>query len=125
MVYTLTKDYKGRTFKLGSTWTFHFTRKAGTSIATATAIDITDDTTRTMFRECDEYGDVILTIENADVVNGGAAGTLEFVVSAENSALFTPGVWVYFDIESTAVSGVVWQSDTFRFKPIQEVTRDE
>jgi hypothetical protein len=119
-IFTCNKDYYGHSFKVGSTWTFHFTRKAGTP---AVAVDITGLTSRVMFREGGVDGTVVLTIENTDITNGGATGELSFTLTATQTALLTPGNWYYFDIEMTAVGGNVWQSPTMRFKPEQEVTR--
>lgn len=119
-VFTLTKDYYGHGFKVGSTWTFHYTRKAGDP---AVAVDITGLTSRVMFRAGSVDGEVVKTVENADITNGADAGTLEFVISAIDSVLFTPGAYYYLDIEMTSGSGYVWQSPTMRFKTEQEVTR--
>lgn len=119
-VFTLTKDLYGHSFKLGSTWTFQFTRKAG---LTPDLVDVTGLTTRVMFREGSVDGTVVLTVENANITNGGAAGTVAFELTPEQTALFLPGTWCYFDIEMTAVNGSVWQSPTMRFKTEQEVTR--
>lgn len=119
-VFTLTKDFYGHSFKLGSTWTFQFTRKAG---LTSELVNVTGLTSRVMFRVNGVDGEVALTVANADVTNGGAAGTVAFELTPEQTALFLPGTWYYFDIEMTAVNGHVWQSPTMRFKTEQEVTR--
>jgi hypothetical protein len=119
-VFTYTADYYGHSFKSGSTWTFHFTRKAGTP---AVPVDITGLTSRVMFRASGVDGPVIATLGNSDITNGGALGTIALTLSATQTALFSPGVWHYLDIEMTAPGGYVWQSPTMRFKPEQEVTR--
>lgn len=119
-IFTCNKDYYGHSFKVGSTWTFQFTRKAGNP---AVAVDITGLTSRVMFRKDGVDGTVVLTIADADIANGGGTGELSFALSAAQTAGLTPGRWHYFDIEMTAVSGNVWQSPTMRFKPEQEVTR--
>lgn len=120
MIYTLQKDYYGHSFKVGSTWTFRFTRKAGDP---AVAVDITGLTSRVMFRADSVDGDVAKTVEDADITNGGDEGTIEFPISATDSALFTAGIWYFFDIEMTAIDDNVWQSPTFKFQTEQEVTR--
>lgn len=117
-ITTLTNDLYTHGFKVGSTWDFRFTRKYK---ETGLAIDLTGGIFRVMFRKSNVNGDVVLTIENDDITNGGAAGTIDFSVSATQSPLFIPAVWHYFDIEM--VSSKTWQSPTMRFKPVQEVTR--
>lgn len=119
-LFTYTKDYYGHSFKVGSTWTFHLTRKAGSP---AVAVDITGLTSRIMIRADSVDGAVVLTIANDAITNGGETGELSFTLSATQTAALTPGKWYYFDVEMTAVNGHVWQSPTMRFKPEQEVTR--
>lgn len=119
-VFTYTADYYGHSFKVGSTWTFHFTRKAGTP---AVPVDITGLTSRVMFRADGVDGPVVLTITNDAITNGGATGIILFTLSATQTAALTPGKWHYLDIEMTAPGGHVWQSPTMRFKPEQEITR--
>mgnify|MGYP000982449208 FL=1 len=119
-VFTLTQDFYGHGFKLGSTWTFQFTRKAG---LTPDLVDVTGLTTRVMFREGGVDGTVVLTVENANITNGGAAGTVGFALTATQTSLFLPATWYYFDVEMAAVGGHVWQSPTMRFRTEQEVTR--
>lgn len=117
-IKTLTNNLYSHGFKVGSTWPFKFTRKTK---ETGTPIDLTGSVFRVMFREDDVDGLVILTLENDVIVNGGVAGTIDFAVSAAQSATFTPDAWYYFDIEM--VNTITWQTPTMRFKPVQEITR--
>lgn len=119
-IFTYTADYYGHSFKVGSTWTFHFTRKAGTP---AVPVDITGLISRVMMREGGVDGPVVVTVSNDAITNGGATGGILFTLSATQTAALTPGKWYYFDVEMTAPGGHVWQSPTMRFKPEQEVTR--
>lgn len=119
-VFTLTQDFYGHSFKLGSTWAFQFTRKAGLSPA---LVDVTGLTSRVMFRPGGVDQPVALTISDADITNGGVAGTVGFTLTPTQTALLLPAIWYYFDIEMTAVGGAVWQSPTMRFRTEQEVTR--
>ena len=109
-------------FKRGSTWRISITRKN----PDLTPVDITGLATRVMFREGGVDGTVIAEIDDAvGVSNGQDTGVIELELTAAQSALFTPGATVYFDVEQTdSVSGDVWQSVTYKFKVDQEVTRD-
>ena len=120
MTYILKKDYYGHGFKIGSTWTFRFTRKAGDP---AVAVDITGLTSRVMFRETSVDGNIVVTVANASITNGGVTGEISFSLTAAQTATFAAGIWHFFDIEMTAVGGNIWQSPTFKFKTEQEVTR--
>lgn len=119
-VYTLINDYYGHGFKVGSTWSFLYTRKAGTP---PVAVDVSGLTSRVMFREGSEDGTVVKTVEDTDITNGGVEGTIRFDVSATDSATFKPKTWYYHDVEMTSPSGFVWQSPTIRFRTEQEITR--
>jgi hypothetical protein len=84
-------------------------------------------TTRAMFREGGVDETVIVTLDEtagitiADPTNGG----IQLELSATQSALFSPGAKVFFDIEQIDTNtGHVWQSQTYRFSVVQEVTRD-
>lgn len=119
-VFTYTADYYGHSFKVGSTWTFHFNRKAGTP---AVPVDITGLISRIMFRADGLESPVALTLTNDAITNGGATGIILFTLSATQTATLVPNKWHYFDIEMTAPGGHVWQSPTMRFKTEQESTR--
>lgn len=111
-------------FKRGSTWAIAMNRKA----PDATPIDLTGLTTRVMFREGSLDGTVVVTLTDGQgiTVADPASGRIEMTLSAVQSALFSPGSNVYFDVEQTdSVSGEVWQSQTYRFIVVQEVTRDD
>jgi hypothetical protein len=110
-------------FKRGSTWQIKVTRKDSTD----TVVDMTGLTTRAMFREGGVDETVIVTLDEtagitiADPTNG----EIEMEVSATQSALFSPGAKVFFDIEQVNdFTGHVWQSQTYKFSVVQEVTRD-
>jgi len=110
-------------FKRGSTWLLKVTRKDDTG----TVIDMTGLTTRAMFREGGVDELVIVTLdETAGItIADPATGEIELELSAVQSALFSPGAKVFFDIEQVNdVTGHVWQSQTYRFSVVQEVTRD-
>jgi len=110
-------------FKRGSTWLLKVTRKD----ETGTVIDLTGLTTRAMFREGGVDELVIVTLdETAGItIDDPANGQIQMELSATQSALFSPGAKVFFDIEQVNdVTGHVWQSQTYRFSVVQEVTRD-
>ena len=110
-------------FKRGSTWTLSVIRKD----PTGAPIDMTGLVTRVMFREGSVDGAVVVTLSDSDgiTIADPTAGVMLLLLTATQSALFTAGSRVYFDIEQTdPVSGYVWQSPTYRFSVDQEVTRD-
>jgi len=110
-------------FKRGSTWLLKVTRKDDTG----TVIDMTGLTTRAMFREGGVDETVIVTLdETAGItITDPTNGEIELELSAVQSALFSPGAKVFFDIEQVNdFTGHVWQSQTYRFSVVQEVTRD-
>ena len=116
---TLSKGY----FKRGSTWTVQLTRKDNAGAA----VDMTGLTTRAMFRDGSVDGPVVATLTdgNGITIADPTTGVIALSLTATQSALFTAGSRVYFDIEQTdPVSGYVWQSPTYRFPVDQEVTRD-
>lgn len=110
-------------FKRGSTWRISITRKN----PDLTPVDLTGLATRVMFREGGVDGTVIVEIDDAAgiTIADPTTGIIELELTAAQSALFTPGATVYFDVEQTdSVTGDVWQSVTYKFKVDQEVTRD-
>lgn len=110
-------------FKRGSTWTIGLTRKA----PDGTPIDLTGLETRAMFREGSVDGTVIVTLTDSEgiTIDEPETGFISFTISAIQSALFSPGAKVYFDVEQTNSLGEVWQSQTYIFSVVQEVTRDD
>lgn len=110
-------------FKRGSTWRIGLTRKAPDS----TPVDLTGLMTRAMFREGGVDGTVIVTLTDGEgvTIDEPETGFISFTISAIQSALFSPGAKVYFDVEQTdSATGEVWQSQTYMFSVVQEVTRD-
>lgn len=110
-------------FKRGSTWQILHTRKDDQGAA----VNISGLTQRVMFREGGVDGEVKVTLTDSDgiTVTTPASGVSQLKVTALQSALFSPGAKVYFDIEQTdPVTGDVWQSNTYKFSVEQEVTRD-
>ena len=110
-------------FKRGSTWRIRLTRKD----PTGAPIDMTGLVTRAMFRGDSVDGSVVAILHDGDgiTIADPTAGVMLLLLTATQSALFTAGSRVYFDIEQTdPVSGYVWQSPTYRFSVDQEVTRD-
>lgn len=112
----------GGYFKRGSTWTIGLTRKA----PDGTPIDLTGLETRAMFREGSVDGAVIVTLTDSEgiTIDEPETGFISFTISAIQSALFAAGAKVYFDVEQTNSLGEVWQSQTYTFSVVQEVTRD-
>ena len=111
-------------FKRGSTWRILVTSKD----ETGAVVDMTGLTTRAMFREGGVDETVIVELDEligitiADPTNG----QIQLELSAVQSALFSPGAKVFFDIEQiNEATGYVWQSQTYRFSVVQEVTRDD
>jgi hypothetical protein len=106
-------------YKCGSTWTFVLTRKD----ATGTPIDLTGLAVRSMFRQDSAAGPVIVTLTDAGGIAVDAAlGQVVLTLTPTQTALFVPGSKAVFDVEMTR-DGYAWQSDTYKFKTEQEVTR--
>lgn len=90
--------------------TFHptWTWKSGATEATAVPVDLTGCTARMQIRE-DEDGSTILyelTTENSKIILGDIAGTIEVIISDEDSAAFTWDNGVY-DLEIEFTDGTV------------------
>ena len=116
---TLSKGY----FKRGSTWSVQLTRRD----SAGAPIDMTGLATRAMFRDGSVDGAVIVTLSDSAgiTIADPTTGVMLLSLTAAQSASFTAGSRVYFDIEQRdPVSGYVWQSPTYRFSVDQEVTRD-
>ena len=113
------------TFKRGSSWTIGFTRKD----SAGAPVDMTGVTTRAMFRASSVNGTVKFTLTDADgiVIADPATGVMSLKISRVNSALFAGGDKAYFDVEQTSVadSDFEWQSLTYYFPVIEQVTRDD
>jgi hypothetical protein len=107
------------TYKIGSTWVFVLTRKD----STGTPIDLTGLSVRAMFRAESVDGAVIATLTDADGIAVDAlAGSVTLTLTPTQTALFAPKSTAFFDVEMTS-TGYAWQSDTYKFKTEQEVTR--
>jgi len=108
-------------FKRGSTWRFAIIRKD----SLGAAIDLTGQAFRALFRTESVDGDVLLTMTSANgfTIPTPANGTMQFVLSPDQTVLFPVNKRVYFDVELTAVDLSVWQSPTYFIISEQEVTR--
>ena len=107
------------TYKVGSTWTFVLTRKDSEN----TPIDLTGLSVRAMFRANSVDGAVIATLTDAEgIVVDALAGQATLTLTPTQTSLFAPKSVAYFDVEMTS-AGYAWQSDTYKFKTEQEVTR--
>ena len=108
--------YQGATFRKRLTW------KAGTP---AVPVDLTGCTARMQVREEVDSPAALLTLttENGGIALGGAAGTIELVVEAEDSAAFTwnSGAW---DLEIVHPGGEVTRLAQGSVVVSPEVTRD-
>lgn len=113
------------TFKRGSSWTIGFTRKD----SAGDPVDMTGLATRAMFRVGSVNGDVKFTLDESDgiVIADPTTGVMSLQISRTNSALFTAGDKAYFDIEQTTIADhdFEWQSLTYYFPVIEQVTRDD
>lgn len=113
------------TFKRGSSWTIGFTRQD----SAGAPVDMTGLTTRSMFRVGSVNGAVVFTLDEADgiVIDDPTTGVMSLQVSRTNSALFAGGDKAYFDVEQTNVADTdfEWQSLTYYFPVIEQVTRDD
>lgn len=120
--YELKADRYGHGFKLGSTWYFYFVHKTrDPDTGVETVISNAGMTARVIMRHSSESGDIILTIDSG-ITLGGADGSIEWKVMPLDTVKFTASQKVFFDIELTPTSGEIWQSPTFWFKTLQQVT---
>lgn len=92
----------------GATFNPIWTWKSGATEASATPVDLTGCTARMQIREDEDDSTVLyeLTTENSKIVLGDAAGTIEVIISDEDSAAFTWDSGVY-DLEIEFVDGTV------------------
>lgn len=113
------------TFKRGSSWVIGFTRKD----SAGAPVDMTGLVTRAMFRAGSVNGEVKFTLDDdaGIVIEDPTTGVMSLQVSRSQSALFAGGDKAYFDIEQTAPSDPTfeWQSLTYYFPVIEQVTRDD
>lgn len=113
------------TFKRGSSWVIGFTRQD----SAGDPVDMTGLTTRAMFRVGSVNGEVKFTLDENDgiVIDDPTTGVMSLKVSRTNSALFAGGEKAYFDIEQTTPGDPTfeWQSLTYYFPVIEQVTRDD
>lgn len=113
------------TFKRGSSWTIGFARKD----SAGDPVDMTGLVTRAMFRAGSVNGEVKFTLTNAAgiVIADPTTGVMSLQVSRSQSALFAGSDKAYFDIEQTNPGDPTfeWQSLTYYFPVIEQVTRDD
>jgi len=113
------------TFKRGSLWTIGFTRKD----SAGDPVDMTGLVTRAMFRANGVNGEVKFTLDDdaGIVIEDPTTGVMSLQVSRSQSALFAGGEKAFFDIEQTDPSDPAfeWQSLTYYFPVIEQVTRDD
>lgn len=112
-------------FKRGSSWPIGFTRKD----ESGAVVDMTGLTTRAMFRTVSVAGTVKFTLDDAAGVTiaDPTTGFIALEITRSQSALFTAGDKVYFDIEQTnsLIPDYEWHSLTYWFKVVEQVTRDD
>lgn len=112
-------------FKRGSSYRFRITRLASDGI---TPIDLTDLTTRAMFRDGSETGTVMFMLEEGNGITVDAVnGIITLNVSCLLSETLTAGNKVYFDVEQTNAldPDYAWQSLTYYFVVVEQVTCDD
>ncbi len=112
-------------FKRGSSYRFKITRLASDGI---TPIDLTGLTTRAMFRDGSETGTLLFTLTEGNGITVDALnGIITLYVSCLLSETLTAGNKVYFDVEQTnhLDPSYAWQSLTYYFIVVEQVTRDD
>jgi len=99
-----------RGLKRGDTWTF----AAVWESSPGEPMDLTGAHARMQFRKSatDPVARLTLSDETGEIVLGGEAGTLDFVVLPAVTRQVRPMDY-YVDLELTLLSGVVESSDTF------------
>lgn len=105
---------QGATFQRQLTWTD----------PARDAYNLTSYTARMQVRANTSSNTVIieLTTENSRITLGGAAGTVDLLIPAANTASLTAGQYVY-DLELVSGGGVVTRLLEGNFKVTAEVTR--
>jgi len=112
-------------YKRGSSWSLTMIRRDSTNAV----VDMTGLVTRAMFRANGLYEPVVLTLDETEgvVIDDPAAGRIVLELSREQTPLFAAGDKVFFDVEQTDPLNprYEWQSKTYFFKVIEQVTRDD
>lgn len=112
-------------YKRGSSWDFALKR---TQPGTNRPTDLTGLSTRIMFRRGSPAGEVVVTLEEGSgaTVADPLSGIVAFRVSQIDSAKFADGDVVCFDVEQTNPADLdyAWQSLTYYFSVVEQVTRD-
>lgn len=112
-------------FKRGSSWDIGFLRKD----PTGAPVNMTGLVTRAMFRRGDPNGPLVVTLEENDGINiaDPLSGRIQMRVSKTDSALFAEGDTVCFDLEqeNPLDPTYAWQSLTYQFTVVEQVTRDD
>lgn len=110
--------------KQGSTFDDFVTWKTGATSETATPVDLTGCTARTQFRAKHDSPTVLLelTTANGGMELGGTAGTVRWLISAEDTADITWTTAVY-DTEIVFADGTVQRKFAGKVKVSKEVTR--
>lgn len=111
-------------YKRGSSWDFTLTRTFN-----GVPVDMTGLITRAMFRRDDPAGEVVATLAvgTGITITNPASGRIDLRVSQQDTAKFSDGDTVCFDVEQTnpADPTYAWQSLTYFFMVSEQVTRDE
>jgi hypothetical protein len=112
-------------YKRGSYWAIvHVRRNPDDS-----GVDMTGLVTRDMFRANGLYEPVVVTLNETAgiVIDDPTSGRIGLELSRDQTPLFAAGDKVFFDIEQTDPLNpkYEWQSKTYWFKVIEQVTRDD
>lgn len=112
-------------FKRGSSWDIALTREDPAGLP----VDMTGLTTRAMFRRGDPSGPIVVTLTPGNGINiaDPTAGKIQMRVSKLNSAKFADGDMAFFDVEqeNPLDPTFAWQSLTYCFDVVEQVTRDD
>lgn len=121
--YELKKDRYGHAFKVGSTWEFMITRKIrDPATSVETAVPTNGMVPRIMMRKGSETGELVLLYESDKITLGGDDGSIAWTVMPTDSVKFAGKAKVFIDVEMTPSNGKTWQSPTYFFKTIPQVT---
>lgn len=112
-------------FKRGSSWDFALIRKN----PDLTPVNMTGLTTRAMFRRGDPDGVIVATLSvgTGITISDPIAGRIDLRVSKTDSEKFEAGDVACFDVEqeNPADPTYAWQSMTYSFEVVEQVTRDD
>lgn len=112
-------------FKRGSSWDIGFFRKT----PAGAPVIMTGLVTRAMFRRGDPNGPIVATLTEGDgiTIADPTSGRIQMRVSKLDSALFAEGDTACFDIEqeNPLDPTFAWQSLTYQFTVVEQVTRDD